>query len=49
MLISRRGVNHDIERKPTESTDEMMDTAHITRAIFHSKTGVPPIVMDKET
>lgn len=25
----------------TESTDEIMDTTHITRAIFQLKTGVP--------
>uniref|UniRef100_A0A2P2M6Y0 Nucleobase-ascorbate transporter 12 n=1 Tax=Rhizophora mucronata TaxID=61149 RepID=A0A2P2M6Y0_RHIMU len=27
--------------EPTESTDEIRDTKHITRAIFQLKTGVP--------
>lgn len=27
--------------KLTESTDAITETAHITRAIFHVKTGVP--------
>lgn len=32
---------HVNERKLTESTDEIIDTTHITKAIFQLKTGVP--------